>query len=170
MRTQHPSRIGCASGSAGPSDRVRPDTTSTTARASRRTLPLALFLWMALLPTGAAADDPCDGPAKEVKAILAALAKAAPGVVTGGKFVVKRLSPPHETGRFQVSYLVGGRPVYSQRIEQRDAVSEHFSASVSSKSAGMLELGYGFGAGGKVSCDYVIGRSRDTFVARRMNP
>ena len=78
------------------------------------------------------------------------------------------MSPPHETGRFQVSYLVDGKPVYSQRVEQRDAVSEHFSAAVSPKSAGTLELGYAFGAGGKVSCDYVIGRSRDNFVARRM--
>lgn len=128
--------------------------------------PLVLLASPVGLPICALADDPCSEPEKDVKALLAALNRAAP--TGGGASVVRRSSSPDESGKFQVSYLVGAKPVFSQRLDQRDAVSDHSGASVSPKSAGMIQLDYALGAGSGVSCEYLIGRSRCAFVARRI--
>ena len=133
---------------------------------SRWWIPFALFVSMALLPLRALADE-CGEPAEQVKALVTALNKATAGNRASGRFDLRRLSSCHEHGKFQVAYLVGGKPVFSQRLEQQDAVSDHFGASISRKSAAVLEVGYAFGAGGGVSCEYHIGRAPVEFVARR---
>lgn len=87
-----------------------------------------------------------------------------------GKFEVRRLSPPPiKAGKFQVLYLIGSKPVFSQRLEQRPEISDHFfAASTSRKSSAVLELSYGFGAGGHGPvCEYEITRTPTQFVARR---
>ena len=130
---------------------------------------VTLFGVIALAPLTAIADDPCDEPIKQVKAILGALNKAVAPKAKLGKFEVKRLSPPTKAGKFQVSYLIGSKPVFSQRLEQRPEISDHFfAASTSRKSSAVLELSYGFGAGGHGPvCDYEITRTPTQFVARR---
>ena len=130
---------------------------------------VTLFGVLALAPLTAIADDPCDEPIKQVKAILGALNKAVAPKAKLGKFEVKRLSPPTKAGKFQVSYLIGSKPVFSQRLEQRPEISDHFfAASTSRKSSAVLELSYGFGAGGHGPvCDYEITRTPTQFVARR---
>lgn len=134
---------------------------------SRWWLPFALFVSMTLLPLRALADDECGEPARQVKALVTALNKATAGNRASGRFDLRRLSSRHEAGKFQVACLVGGKPVFSQRLEQQAAVSDHFAASISRKSAAVLEVGYAFGAGGGVSCEYDIGRAPVEFVARR---
>lgn len=139
-----------------------------TAAQSRCWFPLvALFASMTLLPVRAIADDECGEPNKDVKALVIALNKATAGNSGQGHFVVKRLSSRDEAGRFQVTYVVGGKPVFSRRLEQQPAVSEHFAVSTSRKPAGVLEVGYAFGAGGRITCEYAIGRAPVEFVARR---
>lgn len=140
----------------------------TTAHA-RRWLPFALLASTALLPLRALADDECSEPAKQVNALAAALNRATAGNPAPGRFDVRRLSPRDEAGRFQVTYRVGSKPVFSQRLEQQAAVSDHFHAAASRKSAAVLELGYALGAGGRISCEYNIGRSPVEFVGRRKN-
>ena len=134
---------------------------------SRWWLPFALFVSMTLLPLRALADDECAEPAKQVKALVTALNKATAGNRASRRFDLRRLSSRHEAGKFQVACLVGGKPVFSQRLEQQAAVSDHFAASISRKSAAVLEVGYAFGVGGGVSCEYDIGRAPVEFVARR---
>lgn len=133
----------------------------------RDLLLLAFCYGIISLPGLARADDECGGPAQQVNSIVTALNKAAPNA-KAGRFKVSRLSAVEETGKFQIAYVTDGKLVFDQRIEQRPDVSDHLSASVSRKSAGMLELGYAFGAGGGVECLYVIGRSANQFVSRRM--
>ena len=108
---------------------------------SRWWLPFALFVSMTLLPLRALADDECAEPAKQVKALVTALNKATAGNRASGRFDLRRLSSRHEAGKFQVACLVGGKPVFSQRLEQQAAVSDHFAASISRKSAAVLEVG-----------------------------
>ena len=119
-----------------------------------------------LVPQIAIADDPCEAPLKHAKAVAAALDKAAPPTSKSGRFQVKRLSFKNAADKFQVSYLIDGKPVFSQRMEQREEISEHFGAS-SDKSASALGLGYAFGAGGAVACEYEIVRTLNGFVVRR---
>lgn len=140
---------------------------SAKAAQSQFWLPLALFASTTLLPIRAMADDECAAPTIQVKALVTALNKAMAGNPGQGHFVVKRLSSRDEAGRFEVAYVVGGKPVFSRRLEQQPAVSEHFAASTSRKPSGVLEVGYAFGAGGQISCEYAIGRAPVEFVARR---
>ena len=135
----------------------------------RHWLQFVLFASMALLPPRALADDECANAAEHAKALVAALNNAAASNPTAGRFDVRRLGSRDEAGRFQVTYVVGNRPIFSQRLEQQAAVSDHFHASASRKSAAVLELGYAYGAGGRSSCEYAIGRAPVQFVARRTN-
>ena len=127
---------------------------------------VTLFGVLALAPLTAIADDPCNEPIKQVKAILVALNKAVAPKAKPGKFEVKRLSPPTKAGRFQVSYLIDGKRIFSQRLEEGPEIGESFEASTSRKSPSVLYLSYLFGAGGAVACEYEITRTPTQFVAR----
>ena len=127
---------------------------------------IALLSALALVPQIALADDPCEAPLKHVKAVSAALDKAAPPRSKPGTFDVKRLRFKNETDKFQVAYLIDGKGVFSQRMEQREEISEHFGVT-SEKSGSALGLGYAFGAGGAVACEYEIVRTLNGFVVRR---
>ena len=122
---------------------------------------------LGLAPLSAIADDPCAEPIKQVKALVLALNKAAPPQSKPGRFEVKRLSAPYEAGIFQVSYVIDHKPVFSQRLEQRDKISDHFAAEVSRKAPSVLEIGYAFGAGGAIVCEYAITRTNQEFRAVR---
>lgn len=125
-------------------------------------LSIAIICVLILGPRIALADDPCQEPSKQVVAIIGALNKAVLSTPKPGNFAVKRLSAEHETGKFQVLYLVDGRSLFARNLEQQDTTSEHFGASASPSA---LELHYAFGAGGGVSCTYQITRTPKTFVA-----
>ena len=140
---------------------------SAKAAQSRWWVPLALFASMTLLPVRAMADDECGAPTIDVKAFVTALNKATAGNPGQGHFDVKRFSSRDEAGRFQVTYVVAGKPVFSRRLEQQPAVSEHFVVWTARNPAGVLEVGYAFGAGGQISCEYAIGRAPVEFVAQR---
>jgi hypothetical protein len=67
--------------------------------------------------------------------------------------------------RFEATYSVGGKTVLTGRFQQRDEVSDHLFVGVPRGASGTLELAYGFGAGGKISCEYKIYKSGGRFVA-----
>jgi hypothetical protein len=124
---------------------------------------LAIVCVVALSPRIAIADDPCQEPSKQVVALVGALNKAVSSTPKPGQFALKRSSEEHEAGKFQVFYLIDGRPVFARRLEQQSTVSEHFTVSALPS---ILELRYSFGAGGSIFCNYQIARTAQTFVAR----
>lgn len=128
---------------------------------------LVLLGALILMPKIAIADDPCEMPVKHVKAVAAALGKAAPPGSKPGRFEVRTISFTNEPDKFQVSYLIDGRPVFSQRLEKRDEISEHFVAGVSRNLPSVLDLSYAFGARGAISCEYKIARAQTGFVIRK---
>lgn len=114
----------------------------------------------------ARADDPCEQPKAAVQRLLADLNRVAASYRENGMFAVKRLGqegmPP---ARFEATYSVGGKTVLTGRFQQHDKVSEHLYVGVVRSAPGTLELAYGFGAGGKISCEYKIYKSGGWFVA-----
>jgi hypothetical protein len=116
----------------------------------------------------ASADDPCIQPKASVQQLLIDLNRVAAGYRERGLFQVKRLSKEGTApARFEATYIAGGRPVFTARLEQRDDVSEHLYVGVLRGAPGTLELAYAYGAGGSISCEYRIYHSGNRFVAAK---
>jgi hypothetical protein len=118
-------------------------------------------------PVTATADNPCMQPSANVQRLVTDLNRVSAGHREPGLFQVKRLSLEGSPGRFEATYVVAGRTIFTGRFQQRDEVSDHLAVRVARGAPGTLEVGYGFGAGGKVSCDYKILKAGDRFVASK---
>jgi hypothetical protein len=133
-------------------------------QASATLLSLCAFAW----PAPAVADDPCLQPNANIQRLLNELNRASAGLREAGVFQVKKLGqegvPP---ARFEVMHVVGGKSVFTARFQQRDEVSDHLFVGVLRGAPGTLEVAYGFGAGGAISCDYKVYKSGNRFVATK---
>lgn len=125
---------------------------------------LVALILVSVCSPHAVADDPCEQPSRQVIALAGALSKSVGSNAKPGRFELKRLGAEHEAGKYQLAYLIDNKPVFGRRIEQQNAVSEHFDASASPS---VLELEYSSGQGqSRPRCRYQITRTSQAFVAR----